>query len=103
MFSHLVLIDKSPYFLYCKDEEDALSTAAKAGSHVVGIATGDEGGIIVRKPRSVMTLEQEEVKQIDCDDDLLEESKFLNSQNLIGEELGKLDAKPVQPQIEKKA
>ena len=66
MFTHLVLLKKSPWFIYCKDEKDALTYASSLTEHLVGIAIS-QGGFEVKQPRMELRLTQEVTQQIELD------------------------------------
>ena len=91
MFTHLVLMKKSPFYIYSSNEKDALDAAEKVGELLIGIVQTDGKHLIVKVPRKAMTFDQKETKQIECEDFMLEESKFLNSQELLEQELEKLN------------
>lgn len=63
MFTHLVILKKSPWFIYCQNEKDALKTCDSFQGEVSGIVVGKD--LIVKQPRYVQTLEQAETLQIE--------------------------------------
>lgn len=62
MFTHLVMLKKEPWFIYCEDEAGALAISSKFQGEVSGIVVGES--LIVKQPRYVHTLSQEEILQI---------------------------------------
>lgn len=64
MFKNLVILKKSPWFLYADNEKDALQVCNKFKDDVVGVVSGKD--LIVKHPRFAMTLEQTETLQIEA-------------------------------------
>lgn len=64
MFSHLVMLKKAPWFLYCESEAIALKTCESFPNEVSGIVVAES--LMVKQPRLVNTLEQAETFQIEA-------------------------------------
>ena len=63
--NHLVILKRSPWYIYCDGEADAVEVAARfLQSEVVGIAVSTSS-IEVKMPRTVTTLVQEETRALE--------------------------------------
>ena len=66
MFTHLVLLNKSPWFVYAADEIDALRYVGQFRDNCVGVAVSS-GGFEVKQPISEIKLTQNKQELIDLD------------------------------------
>lgn len=66
MFTHLVLLKKSPWFIYAANEADALSYCANFKDDIVGVAISN-GGFEVKQPSIQIKLSRHQQAQIGCD------------------------------------
>lgn len=66
MFTHLVLLKRSPWFIYAVDEKDALTYVGRFKDDLVGVAIS-EGGFEVKQPRVEIKLTKHVVEQIELD------------------------------------
>jgi hypothetical protein len=63
MFTHLILLKRSPWFIYSPSEADALETASKFAQHdLVGVVVSK--GLEVKRPIQKVVLEAIEQKLI---------------------------------------
>lgn len=67
LFTHLLLIKTSPYFIYCSSEVDAIDTCKRfKREDIIGVVQA-EGGLIVLEPKQTIVLHPIEQKQIELD------------------------------------
>lgn len=60
-FKFLVLMKKTPYYIYCMTLEDAETTVSHYPKEdIIGVAEASDGSIEVKEIKSVMTLEGRE-------------------------------------------
>lgn len=63
-FSHLVIVKRSPYYIHCVSEEDAISTGSQFKEDFVGVAVSDGRSLKVMVPKTTMTLTEKVTKEI---------------------------------------
>jgi len=88
MFNHLVMLKKSPWYVYAANEADALETCEKYRSNVIGVVSSDSG-IVFQEIKQQLGLHTPEVKMIseheEENQELIEEIKE-SSETLMIEE-----------------
>lgn len=67
MFKHIVLLKKSPWFIYTASEEDAIKTGVLFKENMVGIVVHKPNSLEVMKPEMKFTLHPLEIKEISVD------------------------------------
>lgn len=89
MFTHLVMLKKEPWFLYCIDEKNALEVSDKFPGEVSGIVIAES--LIVKQPRFKRTLEQEQTFQISHNPDVNIEQPVVENNVSLQEEVDRID------------
>jgi hypothetical protein len=82
MFTHLITLKKSPWFVYSRTQEDALNICKKYGDNVVGVVLAPEG-LIMQEVQQTLSLVTPDVKFLE---EIVESENRQIAKEILGEE-----------------